>query len=72
MKVRLKKRKAGEKFYRGPNRFKQSEATRLVRAATAAGIDVVRLEADPVSGKISVIGKTAKQQEKESNEWDRM
>jgi hypothetical protein len=42
---------------RGPQTFKQADVTRLIRAARAAGIEVLRIEIDP-SGRI-VITTTA-------------
>lgn len=38
--------------------FRQRDVTRLVRAATAAGVKVVRVEVD-ASGRISVLSETA-------------
>jgi hypothetical protein len=43
------------KKYRGPARFKRTEATRAVRATLAAGLPVERVEVDPGTGRISVI-----------------
>ena len=39
---------------RGPQTFKQRDATRLARAAVAAGLSVRAIEADNKSGKITV------------------
>lgn len=38
-----------------PNRFRRTEAKRLVQATLDAGLSVKRVEVDPASGKISVI-----------------
>jgi hypothetical protein len=58
---------------RGPVRFKKSEATRLVKATLAAGLNVSRVEACPTTGRIIVFSDDKPKQElaKES-EWDRI
>ena len=40
---------------RTPNRFRQTELARAVRATILAGLAVARVEVDPASGKFSVI-----------------
>jgi hypothetical protein len=40
--------------HRGPLTFKQSDLTRAIKAAKAAGIEVTRIEIDP-EGKIVVV-----------------
>jgi hypothetical protein len=39
---------------RAPARFKQSDVTRALRAARAAGLEVSGYEVDPVSGRITI------------------
>jgi hypothetical protein len=43
-----------ELMSRGPQTFKERDATRLARAAVAAGLSVRAIEADAKSGKITV------------------
>jgi len=38
---------------------RQADITRALRAARAAGLDIARVEIDPVSGKITIIAKDA-------------
>jgi hypothetical protein len=39
---------------RGKNKFLRSETTRLCRAVLGAGLNIHRVECDPVTGKIAV------------------
>jgi hypothetical protein len=58
---------------RSPARFKQSDVTRALRAAKAAGLAVSGYEVDPVTGKIIV--KTTggeKPSGENDNEWDKL
>lgn len=61
---------------RGKLRFSEREATRLIRAAVKAGVQVGRVEVDR-DNKIAVIAEPQKQQPKADegdkitqNEWD--
>jgi|SRR5215469_665750 len=74
-KSRLSGRRAGSNddftvvaMSRAPATFRQSDITRAIRAARAAGVDSVRIDITK-DGKISIIlsGETPK----EPNEWDR-
>jgi hypothetical protein len=59
---------------RGTRTFKQTDITRAVKAMTAAGLEVARVEVDK-DGKIVIIaGKPEQQIPKigEGNEWDRL
>jgi hypothetical protein len=59
---------------RAPSTFRQQDVTRAVKAVTAAGVHIARVEIDK-AGKITIItpdrtnrlGETT-----EANEWDRV
>jgi len=62
---------------RSPARFKQSDVTRALRAARAAGLDVSGYAIDPVTGRIIVStaspGNGSKPVDEEGvNEWDKV
>jgi hypothetical protein len=60
------------KMARGPLAFKQTDITRALRAASAAGQPVQRFEIDR-EGKIVVfVGKPQQPEEAGDNEWDRV
>lgn len=40
---------------RGAATFRQSDMTRMLKAAKAAGLDVVRCEVDATTGKITIM-----------------
>jgi hypothetical protein len=44
----------GKCMSRGPHRFRESEARRLIKAAYSAGIEIARVEVGP-DGRIAVI-----------------
>jgi hypothetical protein len=59
---------------RGPSIFRQQDVTRAVKAVTAAGVHIARIEIDK-SGKIVIItadptGRPGHMTE--ANEWDRV
>jgi hypothetical protein len=59
---------------RAPSTFRQQDVTRAVKAVTAAGVDVARVEIDK-AGKITIIAVNPELRdegsaEKERNEWD--
>jgi hypothetical protein len=59
---------------RAPSNFRQQDVTRAVKAVTAAGVHIVRIEIDK-TGKISIITSDAADRPSESvegNEWDRV
>jgi hypothetical protein len=61
------------KMGRAPSTFRQQDVTRAVKAVTAAGVHIARIEIDK-TGKIVIItaGPTDKPGETtEANEWDR-
>ena len=54
--------------------FRQRDVTRAVKAVTAAGVGIARVEIDR-EGRITIIAASASQtpeQGKEANEWDRV
>ena len=59
---------------RAPSTFRQQDVTRAVKAVTAAGVHIARVEIDKV-GKITIITADApdgRDQAGEVNEWDRL
>ena len=59
---------------RAPSTFRQQDVTRAVKAVTAAGVHIARVEIDK-TGKIVIItaDTTGRPSEtKEANEWDRI
>jgi hypothetical protein len=58
---------------RRPSAFKQRDLTRAVKAVTAAGVDVGRVEIDK-EGTIRIIaaGSEPAGECREANEWDRI
>ena len=58
---------------RAPSTFRQQDVTRAVKAVTAAGVHIARIEIDK-AGKIVIIAADANGQlgeSTEANEWDR-
>jgi hypothetical protein len=55
---------------RPPSTFRQLDVTRAVKAVTAAGVHIARVEIDK-SGKIVIITANTTDQ-REANEWDRI
>jgi hypothetical protein len=37
------------------NRFRQTEASRLMKSVMSAGLEVARVECDPLTGKVTVL-----------------
>jgi len=59
---------------RAPSTFRQQDVTRAVKAVTAAGVHIARIEIDK-SGKIVIITADTPDQPskmREANEWDRI
>jgi hypothetical protein len=58
---------------RTPSNFRQQDVTRAVKAVTAAGVHIVRIEIDK-TGKISITTADAADRpgDVEGNEWDRV
>ena len=51
------------------NRFRQTEASRLMKAVAAAGLEVASVECDPATGKVVVTPKSAASPTA-ANPWD--
>jgi hypothetical protein len=57
---------------RAPSTFRQQDVTRAVKAVSAAGVHIARVEIDK-SGKIVIItAHPTDQMTTEANEWDRI
>jgi hypothetical protein len=59
---------------RAPSTFRQLDVTRAVKAVTAAGVNIARVEIDK-AGKIVIIAADATDHPgkmREANEWDRV
>jgi hypothetical protein len=59
---------------RAPSTFRQQDVTRAVKAVTAAGVHIARVEIDK-TGKITIIaadGTRRPNDQLEANEWDRL
>src|SRR5262249_53431439 len=64
----------GTKMSRAPSTFRQQDVTRAVKAVTAAGVRIARVEIDK-TGKIVIITADPTNQPDETtgaNEWDRV
>jgi hypothetical protein len=57
---------------RTPSTFRQQDVTRAVKAVTAAGVGIARVEIDK-AGKITIIALATERrgEGRELNEWDR-
>jgi hypothetical protein len=51
--IAMRLKTPGKKI-RGPNKFRKTETTRLLRATLDAGLNINRVECDPTTGKIVV------------------
>ena len=60
---------------RAPSTFRQSDLTKALKAAAAAGLHVAGYKVDPQTGKIEVVTGNPEAQDsnapdREGNEWD--
>jgi hypothetical protein len=56
---------------RAPSTFRQQDVARAVKAVTAAGVHIARIEIDR-TGKIAIIAMAEPKQLGEDNEWDQV
>src|SRR5262249_20120039 len=57
---------------RAPSTFRQQDVMRAVKAVTAAGVAIARVEIDK-AGKITIITSSEERSsDREANEWDRV
>jgi hypothetical protein len=57
---------------RAPSNFRQSDVERTIKAATAAGLEIVRVLVDPKSAKIELVVKGGETVEAvKVNPWDK-
>ena len=61
---------SGDNMSRRPAHFTQRDATRLVRAALAAGLSVLKIEVDRDGKLVVVTGEPGKTEVSGRNEWD--
>jgi hypothetical protein len=54
---------------RRPCAFKQRDIARAVRGAHAAGIEIGRVDIDPLTGKISVVPAAKPKNDSELDRW---
>ena len=61
---------SGDNMSRRSTHFTQRDATRLVRAALAAGLSVLKIEVDRDGKLVVVTGEPGKTEVSGHNEWD--
>ena len=61
---------SGDNMSRRSTHFTQRDATRLVRAALAAGLSVLKIEVDRDGKLVVVTGEPGKTEVSGRNEWD--
>jgi hypothetical protein len=52
---------------RRPSKFKKTDVTRAAKAVLAAGVDVARVEIEPITGKITITTSSASGAEKSTD-----
>jgi hypothetical protein len=55
---------------RAPSNFRQQDVARAIRAAKGSGLDIVRVEVDPKTAKISLIVRNDDNTESTVNPFD--
>jgi hypothetical protein len=55
---------------RGPSNFRQQDVARTIKAAKNNGLDIVRVEVDPKTAKITLIVKNDDNTESKVNPFD--
>jgi len=53
-----------------PSNFRQQDVTRAINAAKRAGLDVVRVEVDPKTGRIELVVRGEDAKERKINPFD--
>jgi hypothetical protein len=56
---------------RAPSNFRQQDVARAIKAAKGSGLDIVRVEIDPKTSKITLIMKDGETAEAKVNVWDK-
>lgn len=57
---------------KAPSNFRQQDVARAIKAAKGSGLDIVRVEIDPKTSKITLVVKKDKDDDSETppvNEW---
>ena len=49
---------------RRPSKFKKTDVTRVAKAVLAAGLDIARVEIEPITGKITIMTSTSSSADK--------
>ena len=57
---------------RAPSTFRQQDVTRAVKAVTAAGVHIARVEIDKTGKIVIITADHGDGQMMEANEWDRV
>jgi hypothetical protein len=55
---------------RAPSNFRQQDVARAIKAAKGSGLDIVRVEVDPKTAKITVVVKNDDNTESKINPFD--
>jgi hypothetical protein len=55
---------------RAPSNFRQQDVARAIKAAKGSGLDIVRVEVDPKSAKITLVVKNDDNTESKVNPFD--
>jgi hypothetical protein len=55
---------------RAPSNFRQQDVARAIKAAKGSGLDIVRVEVDPTTAKITLVTKNDDNTETKINPFD--